>query len=283
MSTFLVTCPHPLCDDGTISNFRKNHSEIMSFTEPEEVVFPQQGLFDVTSAVEVLVDTIPAADIRNLASQAQHQCCDLMIITRIKNRGKFTKDGITVIDCAPPERERDFVYWLSERTGVPPKVAAYCIKSSSDEIQAIVVARQAALLNGRKIPRGSFIESRGKEAPPWDVIDSILDGDIFNALGALSIVAPDDRSATSTAIALCSYMRKAVVASRDTSGFIQQGKLRFFRDKSRLIKDKNAMIQAIDGCLSDILGRYRNPSAILRAYVISMCLACSQPSSVYRR
>lgn len=263
MSILIISSPSPLIVSSDIEKWKDTHKNYSVTTEFESIEKNEDSLFSDPIANLVLVEEAPAKEVRSLLDYPQ----DILIVCSKKPKANFKKDGIQVIDKTKISKT-DFIN-IAESKGVGKNIASTIYSSIESIPSAISMIEQLSLIDDMKDYRkGDLYDLFPGENPPWDITNSILDGNTKEAIRSVQTHLSKYKKksdSVSLVFQLSGYFKKIAAAVNDTGNISSQ----FFLKQSNRIKDVDGLINDISYYSSQAIQSSR-PDVIITAMVSSL-------------
>lgn len=231
MSVLVVSLPDPAVDDGTVSQWRKEHPSRIVVTDVEDYEPAVTGLFGHDPGTEIRTEFVPVGVVRDIIKESDDT--DVLIVTTKPLRGKV---DATVKNLSFPNQNKlpDFI---AKQTGITRRIAAACVQRYPNPSSALAVARQASLVKPGTKLRG-LVDPKPGDTPPWEILDAIFSGDAGTAAFEARKVIHVTGDAVGLFFQLSGFLRKTITARVDDG-------TPYFRSRRDKIKDIHGVTEDI--------------------------------------
>lgn len=263
MTILIISSPYPLIVSSEIEQWKKNHVNYDVVTDFESIPNNDDNLFSDPVSTLVLIEEASAKEVRSLLDYQQ----DILIVCNKKPKANFKKDGIQVIDKTKITKS-DFIK-IAEGKNVGKSIASTIYSSVESLPSAISMVEQLSLIDSMKNYRkGDLYDLFPGENPPWDITNSIVDGNTREAIISVQTHLSKYKKksdAISLIFQLSGYFKKVAAAVHDTGNISSH----FFKKQSNKIKDVDGLINDISYYPSQAI-QSSQPDVIITAMVSSL-------------
>lgn len=207
------------------ASWSKTAGEVTTFFDIEDIPSPQGTLFSAPPSILLIVDKISASDIRQLLYRSENTGESIAVISRVKPRGNFSKDGISIISVEYPKSPSQRKTMIKEITpDISDKNAMEIAKRCDNFVDACIVARQVELRPNEAVNWRKVFIPIPKNAPPWDITNAINEGDATTAVHATRKMVLSTRTTPQAlAMQLLGFYSKVVAGSTPHFASIRRG------------------------------------------------------------
>jgi len=244
MSITLISIDNLLFDDGTISQWKKDHPHYNTYTDYKDIPLSvNDGLFMSRPGILLQVDKILAGDVRKLNKEVHD---DVLILSSTKSQANFSKDGITSINLIPPKNEKKLVDFIASRLDMDTSIISKCVRMSDSPKSAFILARQAFLIQDGKIPWVYILNPLERPELPWDMFNAIVSGYTDMAVEETLNLLRGGIDPIQLMFQIIGYFKKVLMVKDDQGGLLKNSNTQWFRKLYNNIKDEDGILQDIN-------------------------------------